>query len=159
MPIYEYRCNDCHRKVSIFFRSISAVGDPRCPRCGGANLERLFSRVVMRRGGSRDDIPGPSEGAEGGKGFDDGMGGDGYYDDDPYGMGGMGSLAGMPDEDADPMELVRWTRQMSAQMGEPLDADLDQALTDIERGADPDEVMERLEEAGPPELPESPDES
>ena len=153
MPIYEYRCNDCRRKVSIFFRSIAAAGEPRCPRCGGANLERLFSRVVVRRGVPREETAGEVEGMEG---FDDGMAGGGY-DDDPYGMG-MGPLAGMPDEDADPRELVRWTRQMSAQMGEPLDADLDQALTDIERGADPDEVMERLEEAGPPEPPEFPDE-
>ncbi|HET9014133.1 MAG TPA: zinc ribbon domain-containing protein [Thermomicrobiaceae bacterium] len=157
MPIYEYRCGDCRRKVSIYFRSMSAAGDPRCPRCGGPNLERLFSRVVVRRGGARDDTPGPAEMPEGGEGFDEGVAGGGYYDDDPYGMG-MGPLAGMPDEDADPMELVRWTRQMSAQMGEPLDADLDRALTDIERGADPDEVLERLEESPPPEPSDFPDE-
>jgi hypothetical protein len=39
---------------------------------------------------------------------------------------------------------------MSAQMGEPLDADLERAMADIERGADPEEVMDRLEEAEPP---------
>jgi hypothetical protein len=64
---------------------------------------------------------------------------------DPFGGGPTGF-----DEDADPREIARWTRQMSAQMGEPLDADLDRALSDIERGADPDEVMDRLEEAEPP---------
>ena len=25
MPIYEYRCADCKKKVSVFFRSFSAV--------------------------------------------------------------------------------------------------------------------------------------
>ena len=157
MPIYEYRCNDCRRKVSIYFRSINAAGAPRCPRCGGANLERLFSRVVVRRGGVRAPAAESSEEMEGTEGFDDGMGGGGFYDDDPYGMG-MGPFGDMPGEDADPMELVRWTRQMSAQMGEPLDADLDRALTDIERGADPDEVLDRLDDTGPPEPREFPDE-
>ena len=47
MPIYEYRCSDCKKKVSVFFRSLSMVdhGKARCPECGGANLTRLVSRV------------------------------------------------------------------------------------------------------------------
>ena len=36
MPIYEYRCQDCRRRVSLFFRSFSDIEDePTCPRCGG----------------------------------------------------------------------------------------------------------------------------
>lgn len=150
MPIYEYRCGDCGRRASIFFRSISAArNDPRCPHCGGANLERLFSRVVVRRGGGADD-----RGDE--VGSDDAMDGFGAeeYGDDPFGLG-----ADLMGEDADPRELARWTRQMSARMGEPLDAELDQALTDIERGADPDDVLDRLDEGsatdGPLGDPES----
>jgi len=54
-------------------------------------------------------------------------------------------------DDADPRELARWTRQMSRQMGEPLKADLDRALSDIERGADPDEALDRLDESAFPE--------
>lgn len=144
MPIYEYRCVDCQRKVSVFFRSFATVGDPVCPRCGGSKLERLISRVVMRRGGSRSDLADP--GMEDDTGFvDEGMGGESDFGMDPFG-GGMPGI----DEDADPREIARWTRQMSSQMGEPLDSDLDQALTDIERGADPEEVMDRLEESEPP---------
>ena len=67
---------------------------------------------------------------------------------DPYGGGLGGDPYGFGD-DADPREIARWTRQMSAQMGEPLDADLDRALGDIERGADPDEVLGQLEESEP----------
>ncbi len=144
MPVYEYRCADCQRKVSVFFRSFATVGEPICPRCGGSNLERLFSRVVMRRGGSRPDVADPGIDDDSGLGGE-GMGGDADFGMDPFGGGPPGF-----DEDADPREIARWTRQMSAQMGEPLDSDLDQALTDIERGADPEEVMDRLEEAEPP---------
>ncbi len=155
MPIYEYRCADCRKKVSVFFRSYSSVSDPKCPLCGGTNLERLFSRVVVRRGGSRSESE-PDLGAMeefGGMGSDMGMG----MGADPYGNPYGDDFDSNPfgfDDDTDPREIARWTRQMSAQMGEPLDADLDLALSDLERGADPEEVIERLEESDPPPLDE-----
>jgi len=46
MPIYEYRCADCKRRVSIFFRSFANVNEPTCPNCDGRNLTRLVSRVA-----------------------------------------------------------------------------------------------------------------
>jgi putative FmdB family regulatory protein len=154
VPIYEYRCLNCRKKVSIFFRSMSGVAEPKCPECGGANLERLFSRVVVRRGGSRAESNDGMESAgdePGGFGGEFGIGPDPYGD--PYGSESGVDPFGF-DEDADPREIARMTRQMSAQMGEPLDADLDRALSDLERGADPDEVMGRLEESEPPPSPE-----
>lgn len=154
MPIYEYRCLTCRKKVSIFFRSYASVTDPVCPECGGTNLERLFSRVVVRRGGARHERGEDPQFGDAG-GFDEGMGMglDADPFGDPYGDGSDDNPFGF-DEDTDPREIARWTRQMSAQMGEPLDADLDAALTDLERGADPDEVMDRLEESEPPPLPD-----
>ncbi|MGA7671949.1 MAG: zinc ribbon domain-containing protein [Nitrolancea sp.] len=159
MPIYEYRCTDCRKKVSVFFRSYSSVTDPVCPICGGTNLERLFSRVVVRRGGSRSepqsDESGMGDFGDMGGGMDMGMGmgmgGDPYGD--PYGENFDSNPFGF-DDDTDPREIARWTRQMSAQMGEPLDPDLDLALSDLERGADPEEVIERLEESPPPPMDE-----
>jgi putative FmdB family regulatory protein len=143
MPIYEYQCADCNRRVSIFFRSMSTTVDPRCPHCDGSNLRRLFSRVVVRRGGSRPDPAGEPAMDDAGFGGGDLDAADGF-DMDPFGGGPPGV-----DEDADPREIAGWTRRMSAQMGEPLDADLDRALSDIEGGADPEEVMDRLEETEP----------
>ena len=146
MPIYEYRCSDCERKVSIFFRSIASAADPHCPRCGGTNLERLVSRVNVIHGSGRDSGWEADMGGMEDFGEDDDWGADPYGD--PYGGGLGGDPYGFGD-DADPREIARWTRQMSAQMGEPLDADLDRALGDIERGADPDEVLGQLEESEP----------
>ena len=140
VPIYEYFCKDCRKRVSVFFRSYAAVGDPVCPECGGTKLERRFSRVVVRRGSG----PQPESASEEDWGGDD-FGG---YPSDPEFGGGFGDDFGL-DEDADPRELARWARQMSAEMGEPLDLELDSALADMERGADPDEVMSRLEESDP----------
>jgi putative FmdB family regulatory protein len=33
MPIYEYHCEDCRRKVSVFFRTMSEATTvaPQCP--------------------------------------------------------------------------------------------------------------------------------
>lgn len=147
MPIYEYRCHDCRRRVSVFVRSISSVGEVRCPHCGGQRLERLFSRVVVRRGAARRDRDDAAGGWDGADLEADFNGDDAAADgEDSFDVPGL-------DPDADPREIARWTREMSASLGEPLDPELDRALTDIERGADPDEVLEQLDESGPPDPP------
>ena len=46
MPIYEYDCHDCRRRVSLLVRSLAAAEAPACPRCGGVRLTRLMSRFV-----------------------------------------------------------------------------------------------------------------
>jgi putative FmdB family regulatory protein len=46
MPIYEYECGDCHRRVSLLIRALSAAAAPACPRCGGTSLTRLMSRFA-----------------------------------------------------------------------------------------------------------------
>jgi putative FmdB family regulatory protein len=62
MPIYEYRCGECTRRVSLFFPSFSiaerrtSAGENRCPKCGGIQLTRLMSRArIVRVGGSSGD--------------------------------------------------------------------------------------------------------
>ncbi|MBI4202946.1 MAG: zinc ribbon domain-containing protein [Chloroflexi bacterium] len=47
MPIYEYRCNQCNLKSSHFFRSISAVTTPNCPRCASPDLRRVMSTFAV----------------------------------------------------------------------------------------------------------------
>ena len=46
MPIYEYECGDCRRRVSLLVRSLSSPAPPVCPRCGGTALTRLMSRFA-----------------------------------------------------------------------------------------------------------------
>jgi len=45
MPIYEYYCEDCRRKMSFLVMSPSAF-QPVCKFCSGGNLEQLFSRFA-----------------------------------------------------------------------------------------------------------------
>ena len=56
MPLYEYRCKSCRRKVTILVRSPEA--SICCPHCKGTELERLFStfRVAKSESGIYDDI-------------------------------------------------------------------------------------------------------
>lgn len=53
MPIYEYQCQDCRRRTSIFVRSISGEVDAVCSHCGSSEMTRLISRVAVLR--SEDD--------------------------------------------------------------------------------------------------------
>jgi putative FmdB family regulatory protein len=56
MPIYEYRCNSCRKRTSVFVRSAAAAVAPICEHCGAADMERLFSRVAVLRGGDGLDV-------------------------------------------------------------------------------------------------------
>jgi putative FmdB family regulatory protein len=46
MPIYEYACASCKRKMSFLVLSPSSF-QPVCKFCKGTNLEQLFSRFAM----------------------------------------------------------------------------------------------------------------
>jgi len=41
VPIYEYRCDGCNRRVQVLVRSDSAR--PVCPTCGSPLTDKLFS--------------------------------------------------------------------------------------------------------------------
>jgi putative FmdB family regulatory protein len=119
MPIYEYGCYECRKRVSIFFRSFSDVeAHPTCPRCGGTRLKRLVSRVaVVRSEDSRlDDLADPS------------------------------ALDGL-DED-DPKSLARWMRKMSAETGEPMPPEFDEVIDRLEAGQSPEEIEESMPDLG-----------
>ena len=48
MPLYEYRCNSCQRRVTLL-RGFSDSSTPRCPDCDSENLTRLVSLVSVVR--------------------------------------------------------------------------------------------------------------
>jgi len=56
VPVYEFACNACGAKVSVFTRSISAAVDGKCDRCGSRDLRRLISRVAVLRSGGGVDL-------------------------------------------------------------------------------------------------------
>jgi putative FmdB family regulatory protein len=106
MPIYEYRCADCRRKVSVLTLRVSERVDPVCDRCGGRNLTRLMSRFALVRSEDArlDDLSDPS------------------------------SVAGL-DED-DPKSVARWMRRMGKELGEDAGEDFDEVVDELEAGGD-----------------------
>ncbi len=119
MPIYEYRCADCRRRVSLFHRSFASIEDqPTCPRCGGTRLSRIISRVaVIRSEESRlDDLADPST---------------------------LGDL-----DENDPKSLARWMRKMSGEVGEEMPPEFDEVIDRLESGQSPEEIEESMPELG-----------
>ena len=120
MPIYEYGCYDCHKRVNVFFRSFADVEtkEVTCPRCGGTHLKRLVSKVAfVRSEESRlENLADP------------------------------GSLAGL--DESDPKSIGRWMRKMSNEMSEDLGEDFDEVVNRLEAGEDPESIEKSMPELG-----------
>src|SRR5579871_1334403 len=57
MPIYEYHCRACGRRIQLFFRSFSSAVAPTCPHCQSTDLGRVPSRVaIVRSESSRQEM-------------------------------------------------------------------------------------------------------
>lgn len=120
MPIYEYGCYDCRKRVTIFYRSFKDVETKKavCPRCGGENIKRLVSKVaVVRSEESRlDNLA------------------------DPANLGGL--------DENDPKSIGRWMRKMSSEMGEDLGGEFDEVVDRLEAGEDPEAIEQSMPELG-----------
>lgn len=116
MPIYEYKCNGCGRKVSLFFRSFSQVGEPACPHCNSQQLTRLISKVTVLKPWGQSLDKGPD--LESLSDFDQ---------DDPRAMREM---------------MRRWKSEMGDEAGE----EWDEAMEMVESGASPEEIDSRFDE-------------
>jgi len=49
MPIYEFICQNCHRRLSFLVRGISTTFVPKCSFCGSANLSRTISGFAYHK--------------------------------------------------------------------------------------------------------------
>ena len=98
MPIYEYDCGGCRRRVSILVRSLSSSETPQCPRCGSVELHRLMSRfsTVKSEDARLESLSDPSQ---------------------------FGDL-----DENDPKSVARMMKRMGDEMGEDLGDDFDAAM-------------------------------
>ena len=49
MPIYEYICGNCDKKVTVFLRTATAGAKPLCPVCGNGGLTRIISNFATHK--------------------------------------------------------------------------------------------------------------
>ena len=111
MPIYEYRCQSCRKRTSVFVRSVSSNVTAVCKHCGSREISRMMSRVAVLR--SDGDMP---------AGLDESS---------------LGDL-----NESDPRSMAKWIRKMSNDMGEPLDAQMENDLDRMEAGEVPDDGVD-----------------
>lgn len=50
MPVYEYACLDCKKRISILLSLAERERGVACPQCGSRNLRPLVSRFRTARG-------------------------------------------------------------------------------------------------------------
>jgi len=95
MPVYEYRCGNCKRRVSIFSRGFEIDPSAKCPQCGSTDLSRLFSSFRIGKG-------------------------DTYYRKDFYEeiLGDHQLVRGL--ESSDPRALAEWNRKMMNATGDDI---------------------------------------
>ena len=98
VPIYEYQCEGCRRRVSLLIKSISNPGLIRCPRCGSRELTRLLSRFATPKSEEArlESLADP---------------------------GHLGDL-----DENDPKSLARWMKRMGKEMGDDLGEDFGSAV-------------------------------
>ena len=111
MPLYEYRCTSCKKRVTILTLRVSEAVDAVCDRCGARTLERLMSRFAMgRTEESRlDSLADPS------------------------------NLSGL--DENDPASTARWMKRMSREMGDEVGggSEIDQMAEEMAAGGSADD--------------------
>jgi putative FmdB family regulatory protein len=112
VPSYDYRCNNCKRRVTLSFKTYADYDKATkvCPRCQSTDLTRLISRVAIAKSeesrfSSMDDET---------------------------------SLAEL--ENADPSTIGRYMRRMSSELGEDLGEEFHEVVDRLEHGESPEDI-------------------
>ena len=117
MPYYDYRCQDCRRKVRLFFTYEEYdSAEPTCAHCGSSQVRRLISRIALAKSeDSRLDSMDPEK-----------------------------MMAGLDEED--PRSLGRFMRKMSQEMGEDMGEEFNEVVGRLESGESPETIEESMPE-------------
>ena len=119
MPIYEFICQNCYRRMSFLVRDISAPFVTKCSSCGNSNLSRVISgfayhkslKTVWEESGEPTMHPG-----------------DDYY--------------------RDPRNIGRWAEKKFQDMGQEMPSLIQEKIQAAREGVLP-EPLKELESASP----------
>ncbi|TLY23255.1 MAG: zinc ribbon domain-containing protein [Nitrospirae bacterium] len=91
MPIYEYQCDACRKRTTLFIRNISNPEPARCQHCGSDRLTRLISRIATPKSEEArlESLADPSN---------------------------LGDF-----DESDPQSMTRFMKKMAGEMGEDFD--------------------------------------
>ncbi len=123
MPLYEYRCGGCGKKVTLLVRGFERSADSCCPNCSSQELKRLFStfRVARTDKDRYEDI-----------------------------LGDQQLVRRM--ESNDPKALVEWNKRMSGG-DDSVAPEYEDMMGKMSSGEWPDEMTKKRHKPGPEETP------
>jgi len=129
MPIYEFYCHKCNTVYSFFSRTVNTEKIPNCPKCKRVKLKRqmsIFARVSGgKEEGAVDDMP-PIDEAKMEK--------------------AMAMIAGEADKinEDDPRQAAMLMRKFSDATGLNLGPGMEEVLSRMERGEDPEKIEQEM---------------
>ena len=126
MPIYEFYCKHCNTIFKFFSRTLNTSKVPACPKCNSSDMERAMSTfaTISKSGDSGEDNPS-------------------MPDIDESNMEkAMTMLAreaqGMNKDD--PKQAANLMRKLTDLTGMKMGSGMEEAISRLERGEDPDQI-------------------
>ncbi len=129
MPIYEFYCQQCNTIYKFLSRRVNTEKIPECPKCKNIKLQKQISTFATISGlGSGDedggDIPGLDEAR-------------------------MEKAMAMLEREAqgieeDPKQAAKLMRKLSDAAGLKMGAGMEEALSRMEKGEDPDQIEQEM---------------
>lgn len=129
MPIYEFFCPDCNTVFNFLSRRINTDKQPDCPRCGREKIQRQMS-IFATIGKAKDD-----EGGDPMAGIDESRMEKAFE--------GLLREAENINED-DPRQMAGLMRKFSDKTGISLGDSMEEALSRLEAGEDPESVEQDM---------------
>jgi len=128
MPIYEFFCDNCNTIFNFFSRRIDTTTIPSCPRCGKEKLAKQMSAfaTISKSGPEGDD---PLEGIDEAR-------------MERAFARLMKEAEGMNEDD--PRQMASLMRRFSQETGVDLGGSMEEALSRMEAGEDPEEIEKEM---------------
>ncbi len=128
MPIYEFYCSNCHTIYNFLSPKVDTSKCPSCPRCGKPELERQVSLFSISKGLQVEDE-------------------DGLPDIDEGKMEQAMQLMAKEGEsldEEDPRQAAQLMRKLYDKTGLSMGPGMEEAMSRLESGEDPDQIEEEL---------------
>ena len=124
MPIYEFYCDSCNVIFNFLSARVNTAKKPDCPRCGKKQLERkisTFATIGKAKEGGGDPLAGLDE-TKMERAFESLLRESEHINED------------------DPKQMASLMRKFTTQTGINLGGPMEEALSRMEAGEDPDQV-------------------
>lgn len=128
MPIYEFYCESCNTVFNFLSTRIDTTTRPDCPKCGRKDLERQVSKFATIRSGGKEeeDVLAGLDETRMERAFES----------------LMKEADGINEED--PRQMASLMRKFTAQTGLNLGDAMEEAISRMEAGEDPDQIEQEM---------------